>query len=64
MSLQIHLSIETLEAIVEKAKAVHKETPELTTVIRISKTADRQFPALEDKFNLQLLTTHPEIVEG
>lgn len=64
MSLQIHLSIETLEAIIEYYKLALEESPELSDIIRITKTADRQIPELQDKFEFHMFTTHTEVIEG
>ena len=67
---QIHISIEMLELILKEAK-YQKEIARKnsTDVIRITKTASRQYPELEDKIQTELLLCvehpiHSDLHEG
>lgn len=66
MENTIHISIDTLEAILLEAKAIKEDNPGTSDIVKIVKIADRQLPEAEDKIETSLLTEYSEtnIVEG
>jgi hypothetical protein len=62
MDNSIQLSIETLERILETSKDLHQKHSNTIPIIRISKTAERQYPDHQDKFEYSILlkSTDPQ----
>ncbi len=53
---QMHLSIDSLQSIVDEARTLHQKNPNTTVpIVRITKTAWRQTPEAEDTVSYELL---------